>query len=208
MSKTVVLLSGGVDSVVLMHHLKNVGDDLLALSFYYGQRHSREIQAAMLTAKGLDVPWYQLQINGWKDLIPGNALTGNNDTDTVIVPNRNAVFLSLAASVALGQGFDSVAFAAHAGDYDVFYDCRPRFVHSLERTIQEGTDSNIQIITPFITWSKDHIVRYGAGLGVPFEKTWSCYCGIAKHCGKCSTCVQRREAFKTAGINDPTEYME
>jgi 7-cyano-7-deazaguanine synthase len=208
MSKTVVLLSGGVDSVVLMHHLKNVGDDLLALSFYYGQRHSREIQAAMLTTKNLGVPWHQLQINGWKDLIPDNALTGESDINTVVVPNRNAVFLSLAASVALGQGFDDVAFAAHAGDYDVFHDCRPRFVHSLERTIQEGTNSSVQIITPFITWSKDHIIRYGAGLGVPFEQTWSCYRGLEKHCSKCSTCVQRREAFKTAGINDPTEYME
>jgi 7-cyano-7-deazaguanine synthase len=196
MSKIVVMLSGGIDSVVMTHALKKSHHDLLALTIYYGQRHAKEVQYAMLAAKDLNVPWYQIHVSGWRTLIPNNTVISGDVNTTPVVPNRNAIMLNIAASVAIGQEYDTVAFAAHAGDYEVFPDCRQQFFKALQESIQEGTNTRISIHTPFINLTKEKIIRLGVELGAPFEKTWSCYLGQANHCGKCMACIGRRQAFK------------
>lgn len=208
--RVVVLLSGGLDSVTLAYHLQAEGYDVRALTVYYGQRHAREIQAAMRTASTLGMPWHQVQINGWAGLLPGNVLTGDADSGNPVVPNRNAVLLSLAASVAVGQGADSVAFAANAADYAQFPDCRLDFVLGLETALGLGNAGprHPLLRVPFVDLTKAEIVCYGAELGVPFAQTWSCYGAGPLHCGACLACAVRRAAFTEAGVPDPTQYAE
>ena len=123
-----------------------------------------------------------------------------------VVPNRNMLFLAVAASWAIAQGAAAVAYAAHAGDHAIYPDCRPEFVRAMSAALGLADWRQLELATPFINWDKGQIVRRGAELGVPFEKTWSCYRGGTAHCGTCGTCVERREAFSQAGIADPTIY--
>lgn len=207
MFKTVVLLSGGIDSSTLAYHLVKEDHDLHALTINYGQRHSREIKSAMLIAKKLDIPWNLISIGGLAGLLPGNQLTGGISADTPVVPNRNAVLLSIAASVAIGQNAQAIAFAAHAGDYDVFPDCRMEFIGRLQWAINGGSPENqVEILTPFLWWPKLKIITHAVDLGVPLEDTWTCYRGIDKHCGECSACQERKRAFIDSGEYDPTNY--
>ena len=127
-----------------------------------------------------------------------------------IVPNRNAIMLSIAYGIAIAQGAELVAFAAHAGDHAIYPDCRPEFVESLETALNVGSswDVPIRIRGPFLNSTKSDIVLTGYELGVPFSSTWSCYKGGFLHCGTCGTCYERREAFKLAGVTDPTHYID
>jgi 7-cyano-7-deazaguanine synthase len=118
--------------------------------------------------------------------------------------------LSIAYGVAIAQGAEMVAFAAHAGDHAIYPDCRPEFVDKLERTLNLGSDWNtpIRVTGPFLDCSKSEIVHIGRGLSVPFDRTWSCYKGGDIHCGTCGTCYERREAFRFSGVEDPTQYID
>ncbi|MGH9266591.1 MAG: 7-cyano-7-deazaguanine synthase, partial [Acidimicrobiales bacterium] len=127
-----------------------------------------------------------------------------------VVANRNAIFVSVMVGVAVARGAEAVAIGVHAGDHPVYPDCRPAFVEAAERlavTANEGFISpGFRLLAPFLHRSKADIVTLGAGLGVPFAATWSCYRGAAAHCGRCGTCVERQEAFVMAGVADPTRY--
>ncbi|HEY0409758.1 MAG TPA: 7-cyano-7-deazaguanine synthase, partial [Candidatus Dormibacteraeota bacterium] len=126
-----------------------------------------------------------------------------------VVPNRNAVMLAIAHAVAVAEGVPTVAAAFHAGDHPVYPDCRPAFVDAFRRMqtlATEGFGPRDMLVTPFLHLDKAAIVRAGHRLGVPFERTWSCYRGGDRHCGRCGTCVERREAFTLAGVADPTAY--
>jgi 7-cyano-7-deazaguanine synthase len=127
-----------------------------------------------------------------------------------VVPNRNAIMLAIAFGVAVPLGAETVAAAVHAGDHFIYPDCRPRFVETFAAMQCAALDGVAQIAfeTPFLHWSKADIVREGARLGVPFAETWSCYKGGGYHCGRCGTCVERREAFYLAGADDPTVYVD
>lgn len=217
----VTTVSGGLDSVTLAHGLAAEGHDLVCLSFDYGQRHARELDCARACAARLGADHHVVDLRSVGALLTGSALTDGavavpegHYTDrsmaATVVPNRNAIMLSVAVGVAVARGAAAVATAVHAGDHPVYPDCRPAFVEAVEREARIGNEGFVaegfRVLAPFLHLGKDEIVRRGAALGVPFAETWSCYVGCERHCGRCGTCVERREAFELAGVDDPTVY--
>jgi 7-cyano-7-deazaguanine synthase len=216
---TVAVLSGGLDSTVLVGHLLEHGHEVTALSVNYGQRHSRELRAAANVAEHYGIHHVVLPAPELATLLGGSALTsphvpvpdGHYAEDSMkatIVPNRNAILLSMAAGYAFAIGHNAIGFGAHAGDHPVYPDCRPGFVTALEAALVLGSDwpRGFSIHAPFLTVDKTEIVRIGRKLGAPLHLTWSCYKGGLLHCGTCGTCTERREAFELAGAPDPTRY--
>lgn len=223
MSLVVTTLSGGLDSVTLAHALADEGAALVAVSFDYGQRHAKEIELAARCAARLGADHCVVDLRSVGALLTGSALTDpaidvpeGHYTDVsmaaTVVPNRNAIMLSVAVGVAVARGADAVATAVHAGDHPVYPDCRPAFIEAVEHEARVGNEGFIsddfRVVAPYLHVTKDEIVRRGAALGVPFAETWSCYQGGERHCGRCGTCVERREAFELAGVVDPTAYAE
>ena len=221
MKRAVVLVSGGLDSVTLAHLLTAEGWQLTALSFDYGQRHRRELEYAARAASRLGAPHHVVDLTSVTALLGGSALTDSrvdvpdgHYTDesmkATVVPNRNAIMLSVAVGAAVAAGAEAVACAMHAGDHPIYPDCRPEFVlafESLSRLANDGfAVDGFRVVTPFLHDTKADIVGRGSELGVPFADTWSCYKGGPRHCGTCGTCVERREAFLLAEVADPTEY--
>jgi 7-cyano-7-deazaguanine synthase len=220
-SLVVTTLSGGLDSVTLAHALVADGAELIALSFDYGQRHAREIECAVRCADRLGAAHHIVDLRSVGSLLVGSALTDDavdvpegHYTDAsmaaTVVPNRNAIMLSVATGVAVANRAVAVATAVHAGDHAIYPDCRPEFIDAIEHEARVANEGFIvpvfRVLAPFLHLRKDEIVQRGAALGVPFEDTWSCYVGGADQCGKCGTCVERREAFELAGVDDPTRY--
>ena len=218
--QAVVVMSGGLDSSVLLHFIvKKIGiapSAVMAISFDYGQRHKQELDLAIYQANKLGVkhiimslPIHQVFKNSAlldSSLeLPEDHYTHENQKITV-VPNRNMIMLSIAAGLAESLGAARVYYGAHANDRAIYPDCRPEFVKALEEAILLGTYGKPRLLAPFIDWTKAEIVREGADAGVDFSKTWSCYRGGKKACGKCATCQERLEAFKLAGLTDPLAY--
>lgn len=215
--KVVVVLSGGLDSSVLLADLHAKGQDLLALSVDYGQRHRRELDAAEAIAALYDVPWHLARLENLRDILGGSSQTSDaiavphgHYTDEsmkqTVVPNRNMILLAVAGALAINRKADAIAYAAHAGDHAIYPDCRPAFTEALAPALHLAGWDPIALLTPFIAWTKADIVRRGAMLKAPFILTYSCYEGGPQHCGECGTCVERREAFALADIYDPTLY--
>lgn len=214
MMKTVVLLSGGLDSTVLLAGLHAAGHDCRTLSVLYGQRHRVEVDRARAVSARYGVLHEVVELP--PSLMAGSAITGGGDVPhghyehesmrRTVVPNRNMLLLSAAGAVAVRDGCGAVAYAAHAGDHHIYPDCRPEFAEAMGRALALCADRPVALLRPFVTWTKADIVREGSRLGVPFPLTWSCYEGGEKHCGLCGTCFERREAFQLAGVLDPTEY--
>jgi 7-cyano-7-deazaguanine synthase len=217
----VVSLSGGMDSTTLLAHVLDRGSDALALSFDYGQRHVRELDAACTIAAHYDVEHHVIDLTSVGRLLTGSALTdssvdvpeGHYAAETMratVVPNRNAIMANIAIGVASSRGADCVALGIHAGDHAVYPDCRPEFIAALRHLSATALDGfpTPRIETPFAVWSKTDIARRAGVLGVPLEKTWSCYKGGERHCGRCGTCVERIEAIRSAGLTDPTRYAD
>ena len=218
----VAIVSGGLDSSTLLYKLSSEGEDVRALAFLYGQRHEREIQTAAIVCQTLKIDQKLVDLSDLKDLLSSSALINRVVTvpnvpeiaehyetlKTTVVPNRNAILLSVAVGYATSLGANRVYYGAHASDRGVYPDCRPEFVQALERALQLGTDNAaLRIIAPFANMSKADIVRLGTRLGVPYSETWSCYKGGDWHCGVCSRCWERKRAFAEAGVEDPTKYM-
>jgi 7-cyano-7-deazaguanine synthase len=218
--KTLVVCSGGLDSVTLAHKVAAEEQLLGLVSFLYGQRHKKEVGFAGQCAERLDVPHLQIDLDHLGTLLSGSALTdevavpeGHYAEETMkltVVPNRNAIMLAIAYGIAVARGAEAVAAAVHGGDHFIYPDCRPGFIAAFQAMQDQALAglAEIKLYTPFITGSKAAIVTVGDRLGVPFAKTWSCYQGGAIHCGRCGTCVERLEAFSLAGIADPTEYAD
>lgn len=220
MSKTVIILSGGLDSSTLAYSLKSQGHDLSAISFNYGQRHVRELHSAQMIAERLRISYKLIGIPALWNMLPGSSLTdeavevpyGHYASPTMkqtVVPGRNAMMISIAWAVAAANDCQFVAAAVHSGDHYIYPDCRPEFIAALNYALHRGVigiNDKLSIATPFLFWNKTDIVRYGRDLGVPFDKTWTCYEGYTHHCGECGACVERREAFREAGVDDPTVY--
>ena len=216
--KTIVVCSGGMDSVVLAHKAAAENTLLGLVSYDYGQRHKIELTYASECATRLGVPHDIIDISTIGAHLSGSALTDDLDVpdghyaeDTMkvtIVPNRNAIMLTIAFGIAAAKGADAVATAVHGGDHFIYPDCRPDFINAfatMQNHALEGY-ADIKLLAPFVDMSKAEIAKIGATIGVPFENTWSCYKGEDIHCGCCGTCVERREAFELAGIEDPTIY--
>ena len=216
--RTLVVCSGGLDSVTLSHKIA-VEESLIHLvSFDYGQRHRKELDCARRCATRLGVAHDIVDITDIGRRLTGSALTDDTQVPdghyaeatmrATIVPNRNAIMLTIAFGVAAARRAEAVAAAVHGGDHFIYPDCRPSFVEAFAAMQRMALDGFAQIAfeTPFLRWSKADIVREAARLGVPFAQTWSCYKGGTRHCGRCGTCVERREAFHVCGVNDPTPY--
>lgn len=223
MKSAVVLLSGGMDSSTLAYLVKERAkpEELICLSIFYGQRHKTELTFAAQIAKQLGARHAIIAIAGLEGLLTGSALTDPNVTvphghyaadnmKVTVVPNRNATMLSIAFAVAMANGSSIVGIAAHAGDHTIYPDCRPEFMQQfqlMENLSNGGQFGDVELSMPFIGITKAGIVAVGEKLGVPWSMTWSCYEGGVRHCGKCGTCVERKEAFQLAGVKDPTFYQ-
>ncbi len=221
MKKAIAIVSGGLDSVTLAHLLAAQGYALQILAFNYGQKHLKELDFARDCATRLGANFHIVDLTSLTPLIGGNALTDASVTvphghyaektmNLTVVPNRNAIFLSIAYGVAVAQEAQLVGFGGHSGDHFIYPDCRPDFVHAFEamqkKAVEGFGDPELKLYTPFLKTDKGGIVAQGAKIGVPFERTWSCYEGASLHCGQCGTCVERKEAFAKANIADPTTY--
>jgi 7-cyano-7-deazaguanine synthase len=219
----VAIVSGGMDSAVLAHHLRAEGWSLRLLSFDYGQRHAKELDHARKLAAALAAPHEVVDLRSTGALLAGSALTDaavevpeGHYTDesmrATVVANRNAIFVQVAVGVAVAEGAAAVGLGIHAGDHTIYPDCRPAFVEAAENlalVANEGfVADGFHLLAPFLHSTKAEIARRGTELGVAFEDTWSCYAGGDRHCGRCGTCVERREAFALAGVPDPTAYEE
>jgi 7-cyano-7-deazaguanine synthase len=219
--KTVAIVSGGMDSVTMAHLLAARGDRLTVVAVDYGQRHIRELRYAESCARRLSVPFIRLDLKSLTQHLEGSALTDRSvdvphghyaaeSMRSTVVPNRNAILLSCATAIAVANKADAVATAVHAGDHAIYPDCRPEFISAFEHMAKIANEGfavdNFGIQAPFLHSTKAEIVGVGETVGVPWEKTWSCYEGEWPHCGRCGTCVERREAFMHAGVLDPTDY--
>ena len=214
---TVVVLSGGLDSTVCLALAARDGDDVVALTFDYGQRHRVEIDRARSIAQRYGAEWLRVQLDAsqWG----GSALTdaslaiptGGVEPDVIpvtYVPARNLVFLSVAVGVAEARDADAVYLGVNALDYSGYPDCRPEFIESFQRTaalaLKRGVEGRpVEIRTPLIDLTKADIVRLGVEVGAPLDLTWSCYAGFDRPCGGCDACRLRAKGFAEAGVDDP-----
>lgn len=215
--KVVLIYSGGLDSTVALYYLREQGHEVKALSVDYGQRHSKELDAAQVFCSELEVKHRIADLTSIRGLLGGSSQTSNNvpvpeghyaeeSMKLTVVPNRNMIMLSVAFGWAISLRFDAVAYAAHNGDHAIYPDCRPAFAEKVAEAAALADWHKVKLLSPFIEKTKADIVALGAELGVPMWDTWSCYKGNALHCGKCGTCVERIEAFELAGIADETRY--
>lgn len=166
----------------------------------------------------MNLPHRILDLPDLAELLSGSSLTDSSvelpeghyaeeSMKSTVVPNRNMILLAMAAGYALSIDFDTVAYAAHAGDHTIYPDCRPVFADAMQNALQLADWKDLRLHRPFVNLTKAELVRIGAKLGAPLHLTWSCYAGEESHCGKCGTCVERKEAFEVAKITDPTEYV-
>ncbi len=218
--KALAVVSGGLDSVTLAHMLAAEGNLGSLISFDYGQRHKKELQFAARCAERLKVSHAIIDLTSITPHLKGSALTdevavpdghyASENMKQTIVPNRNAIMLAVAFGVAPAQGLDAVATAIHAGDHFIYPDCRPDFANLFQQMEQKALEGcwDIKLLTPFIHGSKSDIARKAGELKVPIADTWSCYKGGDIHCGRCGTCVERREALSLAGVPDSTLYAD
>lgn len=216
--KTILIYSGGLDSTVLLFKLLREGHEVRALGIDYGQRHRKELDAATRICKGAGVDYQIADLIGIRPFLAGSSQTddavvvphGHYEEESMkltVVPNRNMIMLSVAVAYAISTKSHSVSYAAHGGDHAIYPDCREEFASALNTAALLADWHQVRIDRPFVRESKASIVALGQRLCVPFAEAWSCYEGGAVHCGKCGTCVERREAFQLAGITDPTTYV-
>jgi 7-cyano-7-deazaguanine synthase len=211
--KCVVVLSGGPDSATVAYWAKKQGYDLNAVSFKYGQIATKETKCAQKIAEKLGVSIKIIDLSTLKEVFGEVTSLCNPDipmtpsfSQPIIVPFRNAIFLSVAVSYAASICANKIFYGAQGSDEPYYPDCRREFYKALETAACLGTGAEISIEAPFSGRPKSETLRIGAELGVPFELTWSCYFNGLKHCGKCESCVNRKRAFKEAGIHDLTMY--
>lgn len=217
MSKTVVVIySGGMDSFTLLHRALAEGYRVHALSFDYGQRHVRELEAASAVCSELGLPHKVLDIRSLQAVMAGSALTGGSEVPeghyeeenmkSTVVPNRNMILLSLATGYAVTVSADAVWFGAHGGDHAIYPDCRPEFVEKMDAVCRVANYEPVAVEAPYIRADKSEILAEGLAMGLDYGQTWTCYNGRQKACGVCGSCVERLEAFASHGIADPLPY--
>jgi 7-cyano-7-deazaguanine synthase len=222
--KAIAIVSGGLDSVTLAYHLASLEIDfeLHLISFNYGQRHKKELVYAKRAALALGCQYDLIDLSVISPFLKGSSLTDRitvpeghyaaANMAATVVPNRNAMMLSVAYAIAVAEGAQVVATGVHAGDHPIYPDCRPAFIeafNTMEKLATEGYGHpRLHLYAPFVHMGKHDIVRLGSSLGVPYGDTWSCYQGGENHCGKCGTCVERIESFIKAGVPDPTLYED
>jgi len=212
--KALLIYSGGLDSTTLLYEYRS--SIALAVTFDYGSKHNaREIACAvenckLLGIKHLIIPLgfigryfkSDLLLSGGE--IPEGSYADENMKSTV-VPFRNGIMLAVAAGLAESYGLDTVLLANHSGDHAIYPDCRPEFVAAMDEAVRAGTYEGIRVASPYCQLTKRDIALRGKDLGVDYSRTYSCYKGGEKHCGRCGTCTERKEALE--GF-DPTDYLQ
>lgn len=217
MKDSVIIVSGGMDSVTLLYERRE--DIGLAISFNYGSNHNaRELPFARLHCERLGIRHITIDMDFMQEHFKSSLLEGadaipeghyeSDNMKSTVVPFRNGIMLSIAIGIAESHGYRRVLMANHGGDHAIYPDCRPGFVEAMGRAMEEGTYDGVSILAPFTDISKAEIARIGARLGVDYADTYSCYKGGERHCGRCGTCTERREAFRLASIPDPTIYED
>lgn len=214
--KVVVIFSGGMDSYTVLNLAIKQGLDVYALSFNYGQRHLKELEYAKQACIDLNVHHKIVDISAINQLIGGSSLTSNIEVaeghyqeesmKTTVVPNRNMILLSMAIGYAVSINASQVYYGAHSGDHDIYPDCRPEFVEKMNQVSKIANYEAVEIVTPYLNVSKIDILTAGLNMQLDFGKTWTCYNGRAKACGKCGACQERLEAFAKNKTTDPLEY--
>lgn len=215
MKDSIIIVSGGMDSVTLLYDYKD--RIALGISFDYGSNHnSKEIPFAKLHCERLGIrhitipldfmhKYFKSSLLDGGDAIPEGHYEDENMKSTV-VPFRNGIMLAIAAGIAESNGLSHVMIANHGGDHAIYPDCRPEFISAMSSATKAGSYNGVTVIAPYTNITKGDIARRGKELGIDYTETWSCYKGGEKHCGKCGTCVERKEALRDAGIEDRTEY--
>lgn len=215
MKDSVIIVSGGMDSTTLLYDRRD--EIALAISFDYGSNHNaREIPYAEMHCKRLGIEhitipldfmhkYFRSSLLEGADAIPEGHYAAENMKSTV-VPFRNGIMLAVAAGVAESRNLTKLLIANHGGDHTIYPDCRPEFISAMDSATNAGTYIGVRVVAPYTNITKGDIARIGKKLGIDYAETWSCYKGGEKHCGKCGTCVERKEALAYAGIEDTTEY--
>ena len=215
MKDSIIIVSGGLESITLLYD--KAATIALAVSVDYGQNHaSRELTFAALHCKRLGIQhiviplqfmqqYFKSSLLDGAENIPEGHYEGENMKSTV-VPFRNGIMLAIAAGIAESHNLNRIYIANHGGDHTIYPDCRPEFINAMTAATQAGTFNNTRVEAAFTNITKADIVRIGNKLGINYAETWSCYKGGKCHCGKCGTCIERKEAFQEAGLTDPTEY--
>jgi len=218
-----VLVSGGIDSTVLLHQLaaEQRAGSIVALAFDYGQRHVRELECARWQAERAGAQFRTVRMDFFRELVrPATTLVAGAepvpdledipDRDRVqpptYVPNRNMVLLSIAAAAAEGMGISEVYYGAQAQDEYGYWDCTQEFVARINALLALNRRRPVTVVAPLVRNSKADNVQLGLRLGVDFSWTWSCYRGMLPACGTCPTCVERLKAFALCGVEDPVPY--
>jgi 7-cyano-7-deazaguanine synthase len=218
--KAVVLLSGGLDSTTVLAKALDDGCEVVALSFRYGQRHSRELDSAEAVAGhygvrhvvvDIDLSMFRSALTDKGTRVPENREKIGSDIPDTYVPARNIIMMSVAAGLCESIDADRIYIGANVVDYSGYPDCRPEFFEAFRRMLEVGTKAgtegrSIRIETPILNMSKADIVRLGKTLGAPLSLTWSCYEGGKKACGRCDSCILRLKGFREAGYRDEIEY--
>lgn len=213
---TVCIYSGGMDSYTLVSATFEEGRLHSCLSFDYGQRHRKELQYAAAVCKELDVPHHVIDLSALTPHLLGSALTdavampeghyAEENMKLTVVPNRNAIMLSVAVAYAVSHQLTAVRYGAHAGDHTIYPDCRPEFVELMDRVGRTANWHPVAVEAPYIHLDKFGILQIGFTLGLDYAKSWTCYKGGEVACGKCGSCQERLEAFARHGRRDPLAY--
>ena len=215
MKDSVIIISGGMDSTTLLYDMKE--RIALGVSFDYGSNHNeREISFARLHCDRLGIKHIVIRLGFMHEYFKSSLLEGadaipeghyaDDNMKSTVVPFRNGIMLSVAAGIAESNGLKKILIANHGGDHTIYPDCRPEFIEAMDRAIANGTYEDVRIDAPYTNITKADIAKIGKRLGIDYSETWSCYKGGERHCGKCGTCIERKEAMALAGIDDRTEY--
>jgi len=211
--KCAVILSGGPDSVTVAYWAKSRGFDVHAVTFDYGQKAKIEISRAREIAEAIGATHKVIDLSRLSEIYEGVTSLVDEDievteefSDPIIVPFRNGVFMAVTVAYAVGIGATHIFYGAHASDEPFYPDCRREFYEAFQEAARLGTETEMVIRSPFSDMPKSGIIRKAVELGVPLDRTWSCYLNGPVHCGRCESCNNRRNAFAEAGVQDPTEY--
>ncbi|MDY5369122.1 MAG: 7-cyano-7-deazaguanine synthase QueC [Prevotella sp.] len=215
MKNSVIIVSGGMDSITLLYDHKD--EIALGISFDYGSNHNaREIPFAKMHCERLGIKHITINLYFMHQYFKSSLLDGaeaipeghyaDDNMKSTVVPFRNGIMLSIAIGIAESNNLDQVFIANHGGDHTIYPDCRPEFINAIDAAATAGTYNNVKVVAPYTKITKSDIARIGKKLGIDYTETWSCYKGGEVHCGKCGTCVERKEALAEAGIEDKTIY--
>ena len=217
MRNSLIALSGGVDSTTLLYEYRE--EVACAVGFDYGSKHNaQELAAAKAICRELEIPYLIIPLAFIGEYFRSDLLLSGGEMQlgdyseenmrSTVVPFRNGIMLSILAGLAESRDLQQVLIANHFGDHAIYPDCRESFVKPMGEAITAGTSNGVKLVAPYTTLTKAEIVARGTRLGVPYGKTYSCYQGGERHCGRCGTCRERHDAFVVNGLEDPTLYEE